>query len=63
MKKHGVDLLAATGQDKGWLPAPAAYILDSKGTVRFVFVNPDIRIRVDGDTLFQEAQKALSVKP
>jgi peroxiredoxin len=63
MKKHGVDLLAATGTDKGWLPAPAAYVLDAKGTVHFVFTNPDIRVRVDGETLFHEAQKVLSAKP
>jgi peroxiredoxin len=62
MKKHGVDLQAASGDARGWLPAPAAYVIDPLGRARFVFTNPDIRVRVGADELLRAARQALPAK-
>ncbi|MGH7739014.1 MAG: peroxiredoxin-like family protein [bacterium] len=58
MKEHGVDLEAATGNSLHLLPVPAAYVVDRKGIVRFLYFNPDIKVRVDPGKLLKAAQEA-----
>lgn len=59
MKGFGVDLDAATGNDLHLLPVPAAYVVDLKGAIHFVYYNPDIKVRVNPDELLKAAKKAL----
>jgi peroxiredoxin len=59
MKAFHVDLEAASGETHHRLPVPAAYVVDSKGHIRFSYFNPDIRVRVDPDKLFEAAESAL----
>ncbi|MDU0352915.1 peroxiredoxin-like family protein [Paraglaciecola aquimarina] len=41
------------------LPAPAVFILDQKGIVKFNYVNPDTRTRISPELLYQAAKLSL----
>jgi peroxiredoxin len=41
------------------LPAPAVFILDTKGKVLFSYVNPDIKTRISPELLYQAARLSL----
>lgn len=59
MKGFGVDLEKSTGNSLHELPVPAAYVVDVKGTVHFVYYNPDFKVRVDPGDLIKAAKEAL----
>ncbi len=59
MKGFGVDLDKSTGNHLHLLPVPAAYVVDMKGTVHFVYYNADIKVRVNPDDLLKAAKEAL----
>ena len=59
MKGFGVDLDKSTGNSLHELPVPAAYVLDTKGTIHFVYYNADIKVRVNPDDLMAAAKEAL----
>ncbi|MBO9489929.1 AhpC/TSA family protein [Endozoicomonas sp. G2_1] len=46
----------AAGQDRLVLPAPAVYVIDSKGLVQFNYVNPNFRVRLDEQVLLAAAK-------
>jgi peroxiredoxin len=58
MKNHGVDLDSNTGNNLHMLPVPAAFVIDQKGVIRFVYFNPDIKVRVNPDDLLKAAKEA-----
>jgi peroxiredoxin len=60
MKGFGVDLEKATGNSLHELPVPAAYVVDTRGIIHFVYYNPDIKVRVDPQELLKAAKEALS---
>jgi peroxiredoxin len=60
MKGFGVDLEGATGNHLHMLPVPAAYVVDQKGLIHFVYYNPDIKVRVNPDDLLKAAKEAKS---
>jgi peroxiredoxin len=41
------------------LPVPAVFIADTKGQIKFQYVNPDIRVRLDPDVLLAAAKASL----
>jgi len=57
MKKWGEDLEKTTGNSLHLLPVPAAYIIDTKGVIRFAYANSDFRVRVDTDDLMKAARE------
>lgn len=59
MKGFGVDLEKSTGNSLHELPVPAAYVVDTKGLVHFVYYNADIKVRVNPDELLKAAKGAL----
>jgi peroxiredoxin len=59
-KAVGRLLHSTTGQDNPWLPVPAAYIVDTKGVIRFAYVNPEFRVRANPIDLIDAAKAALS---
>jgi peroxiredoxin len=59
MKGFGVDLDGATGNSLHELPVPAAYVLDTKGMIHFVYYNTDIKVRANPDDLMTAAKEAL----
>ena len=58
MKEYGNDLDSATGNSLHFLPVPAAFVVDQKGVIRFVYYNPDIKVRVNPDELLKAAKEA-----
>lgn len=58
-KSVGIDFEKNTGYDHNILPAPAVFILDQEGTVKFQYVNPDYKQRINGDVLLAAAKAYL----
>ena len=50
-KGFGIDIEADSGETHRELPVPAVYIFDKNGTVKFQYVNPDYRARLNADIL------------
>ena len=53
---YGIDLEASSGKKHHLLPVPAVYLVDTEGKVRFQYVNPDYKIRLNGDVLMAAAK-------
>jgi peroxiredoxin len=62
MQEYGVDLEATTGTKQHELPVPSVFIIDTSGTIRFVYSNPDYKIRLGADALWAAAQPLATVK-
>jgi peroxiredoxin len=56
MREHGVDLEATTGTTLHELPVPSVFIIDTSGTIRYVYSNPDYKIRLGADALWAAAE-------
>jgi peroxiredoxin len=54
-KKLGVDLDVTTGEPLHELPVPSVFIIDRSGIIRFVYSNPDYRVRLGADALWTAA--------
>ena len=52
MREYGVDLEATTGTKQHELPVPSVFIIDTSGSIRFVYSNPDYKIRLGVDALW-----------
>ena len=48
----------AAGVERLVLPAPAVYVIDSKGLVQFQYVNPNFRTRLAPELLLHAAKLA-----
>jgi peroxiredoxin len=62
MREYGVDLESTTGTKQHELPVPSVFIIDTSGTIRFVYSNPDYKIRLGADALWVAAQPIGNVK-
>ena len=58
--KLGVQFVDLDGSNKVALPVPAIYVADQQGLVHFNYVNPNFRVRLDPQLLFQ-ATKTLAL--
>src|SRR5258708_4416149 len=56
-KDWGLDIEGASGQRHHVLPVPAAFIVDTKGVIRFAFFNPDYTVRIKPGELLKAAKK------
>ncbi len=57
LKGYGIDLEDASGEDHHILPVPAVFIVGTDGVIRFDFVNPDHKVRIDLEMLLEAAQE------
>ncbi len=57
--EFGIDLEEASGHDHHWLPVPAAFVVSTDGTVRFSYINPNYKVRVNPEVLLTAAKEAL----
>jgi peroxiredoxin len=62
LREYGVDLEATTGTKQHELPVPSVFIIDTSGIIRFVYSNPDYKIRLGADALWTAAQPFAAVK-
>ena len=58
--EYGIDIEDASGDDHHILPVPAVFIVDTDGIIRFDYVNPDYKIRIDPEELLEAARKVRS---
>lgn len=57
--KWDINLTSDETTGKAVLPAPAVFILNTDGKVVFSYVNPDIKIRISPELLYQAAKLSL----
>ena len=55
-KTMNIDLEGDSGQKHHILPAPAVYLVDTTGKVRFQYVNPNYKERISGEVLLAAAK-------
>ena len=53
--KWGVDLEKTTGTKAHALPVPSVFIVDASGIIRYVYSNPDFRVRLSAQELWKAA--------
>jgi peroxiredoxin len=53
---YGIDLEKDSGYDHHLLPAPAVFVVDQKGMIKFSYVNPNYKERIDGGILLAAAK-------
>ena len=58
-KDYGLDLEEEAGAKHHLLPVPAAYVVDQKGKIHWVYYNPDYKVRVDAQALLKAAADAV----
>lgn len=54
---YGIDLADSAGEDHGQLPVPSVFLVDRKGFVRWVYSNPDYKVRPENEALLEAARK------
>lgn len=57
---YGIDLDAASGQAHHILPVPAVFVVGTDGVVRYQYVNPDHRVRLDAKVLLAAAKAQMA---
>ena len=55
---YGIDLEAASGETHHQLPVPSVFLVDAGGTIRWVYSNPDYKVRPDNAALLDAARAA-----
>ena len=54
----GVDLEEASGEAHGQLPVPSVFLVTRGGRIRWVYSNPDYKIRPDSEKILEAARSA-----
>ena len=54
---YKIDLEAASGQTHHILPHPAVYVADTAGKIRFAYVNPDYKVRLEPAKILEQVRK------
>lgn len=57
-RNNGADLKTPQGDDRPVLPVPAAFVTDTSGLVKFQYVNPNYKVRVEPQLLYYAARIA-----
>ena len=57
---YGIDLEDASGQPHHVLPVPAVFVVGTDGVVRYQYVNPNHRVRLDGSVLLAAARSEMA---
>jgi len=53
----GIDLEAASGKDHHQLPVPSVFLVQEGGTIRWVYSNPDYKVRPDNESVLAAARQ------
>jgi peroxiredoxin len=57
--EHGFDLEGDSGQTHHYLPVPATYLIGTDGVIKFMYANPNYKVRLDPELLEAAARTAL----
>ena len=52
-----IDLEAASGESHHQLPVPSVFLVEAGGTIRWVYSNPDYKVRPDNAKLLEAARE------
>ncbi len=55
---YGFDLAGSAGEEHGQLPVPSVFLVDGDGIVRWVYSNPNYKVRPENDELLAAARRA-----
>lgn len=55
-REYGIDLEKSSGQTHHLLPVPAVYLVGKDGMLNFSYVNPNYKVRLNGDVLLAAAK-------
>lgn len=55
--EHNMNLEEASGENHHILPVPAVFIVDENSIIQFEYVNPNYKVRLDGDILLKAGEK------
>lgn len=58
--EHDIDLEADSGYDHHLLPVPATFVVGRDGVIRFMYANPDYRVRLAPELLLTAARLAVA---
>jgi peroxiredoxin len=58
-KSYNIDLEAASGEKHHLLPVPSVFIVGTDGIIKFSYVNPNYKVRLDPDVMLAAAKAAL----
>ncbi|MGD9899327.1 MAG: redoxin domain-containing protein [Calditrichaceae bacterium] len=58
-KTYEMDIEAASGESHHILPVPAVFIIGTDGLIKFEYVNPDHRVRLEPEILLSAAKSYL----
>jgi peroxiredoxin len=59
LNEYGIDIEESSGQKHHLLPVPAVFLIDKNGTIKFQYVNPNYKTRLDPEILMVAAKIAL----
>ena len=62
-RKFGIDLEEASGEGHHQLPVPSVFLVEAGGTIRWVYSNPDYKIRPDNAELLEAARRLAPSPP
>ena len=60
--EYEIDLEADSGRAHHLLPAPSVFIVDREGVIRFTYVNPNYKVRIDPQALVAAARGVVEEK-
>jgi len=49
--KYGIDLVGASGEKHYSLPVPAVFVIGTDGIIKFGYINPNYKVRLDANIL------------
>jgi peroxiredoxin len=55
-KGYGIDLEETSGQPHHQLPVPSVFLVEAGGTIRWVYSNPDYKVRPANEQLMSAAR-------
>jgi peroxiredoxin len=56
LQQYGIDIEAASGEKHHVLPVPAVFLIGTDGQIKFQYVHPDYKIRLDPELLLTAAR-------
>ena len=57
--QFGIDLEDASGEKHHLLPVPSVFVIGTDGVIKFEYVNPNYKVRINPDLLLAAAKTAL----
>lgn len=59
-KNGGLDLAERAGNDHYLLPVPAAFLVDTSGTIHYRYFNPNYKVRVGSEELLDASERLMN---